>query len=169
MARRADTFARMPKPRIYVDTSVPSAYHTDRTDPRMLERRAITRTWWDAAVRSSELVISDVVLQELAGGRPEQAVLRLELVKGLRRLRSGPAELATALSYMRQKVMPGNPLADALHLAIASHRRCDVLVTWNYHHLANPNKLDRIRKLNAGMGLSLPRILDPEQLIEDES
>jgi hypothetical protein len=101
---------------------------------------------------SSELVVSDVVLQELAAGRPEQALLRLNLVKGLRRLRSGPAELTTALTYMRLKVMPGNPLADALHLAIASHHQCDVLVTWNYQHLANPNKLDRIRKLNAGDG-----------------
>jgi predicted nucleic acid-binding protein len=156
----------MPKPRIYVDTTVPSAYHTDRTDPRMVERRVTTRTWWDAAVGSSQLVISDIVLQELVGGRPEQVRLRLELVSGLRRLRSGPAELATALAYMRHKVMPGNPLADALHLAIASHHRCDVLVTWNYHHLANPNKLDRIRKLNAEMGLSLPRILTPEQLLE---
>lgn len=156
----------MPKPRIYVDTTVPSAYLTDRTDPAAVERRATTRAWWDAAVRLSDLVISDIVLQELAGGRPEQVLLRLKLVKGLRRLRSGPAELATALTYMRHKVMPGNPLADALHLAIASHRRCDILVTWNYHHLANPYKLDRIRKLNAAMGLSLPRILTPKQLLE---
>lgn len=157
----------MPKPRIYLDTTVPSAYHTDRTDADSVKWRNITRVWWDAAVQSSELVISDVVVQELENGRPEQALLRLELVKGVRKLRSGPAELATALTYMRHKVMPGNPLADALHLAIASHRRCDVLVTWNYHHLANPNKLDRIRKLNAGMGLSLPRILTPKQLLED--
>lgn len=70
---------------------------------------------------------------------------------------------------MRHKVMPGNPLADALHLAIASHLQCDVLVTWNYHHLANANKLDRIATLNEEMGLSVPRILDPEQLMEDES
>jgi predicted nucleic acid-binding protein len=159
----------MPKPRIYLDTTIPSAYHTTRTDADSVERRATTRRWWDAAVGLSELVISDVVLQELADGRPEQARLRLELVKGLRRLRSGPAELTTALIYVRHKVMPGNPLGDALHLAIASHHQCDVLLTWNYHHLANPNKLDRIRKLNAGMGLSLPRILDPEQLMEDES
>ncbi|WP_420127698.1 type II toxin-antitoxin system VapC family toxin [Longimicrobium sp.] len=156
----------MPKPRIYLDTTIPSAFHTDRADPDMIERRATTRIWWDVAARSFELVVSDVVLQELSDGRPEQALLRLELVKNLRRLRSGPAELATALAYMRQKVMPGNPLADALHLAIASHQRCDVLVTWNYHHLANPNKLDRIKKLNAGMGLFLPRILTPKQLLE---
>jgi predicted nucleic acid-binding protein len=65
--------------------------------------------------------------------------------------------------------MPGNPLADALHLAIASHRRCDILITWNYHHLANPNKLDRIIKLNEEMGISVPRILTPKQLLENDT
>ena len=130
----------------------------------MVHRRAVTRAWWKIAARSSELVTSDVVLQELAGGRPEQARLRLALVKRMRMLDSGAAELATALTYVRHKLMPGNPLADALHLAIASHHYCDVLVTWNYHHLANPNKLDRISRLNEEMGLSVPRILAPEQL-----
>ena len=157
----------MPKPRIYVETTIPSAYHSDRTDLEAVKRRAITRAWWDAAGRSSKLVTSDVVTQELGHGRPEQARLRLELTKHLRLIQSGPAELATALTYVRHKLMPGNPLADALHLAIASHHRCDVLVTWNYHHLANPNKLDRISKLNEELGLSVPRILTPKQLLED--
>ena len=118
-------------------------------------------------MHSSELVVSSVVLQELADGRPEQSRLRLALVKSLRVIDSGTSELTTALTYVRLKLMPGNPLADALHLAIASHRRCGVLVTWNYHHLANPNKLDRISKLNEDLGLSVPRILTPKQLLED--
>jgi predicted nucleic acid-binding protein len=159
----------MPKPRIYVETTIPSTYHSDRTDPEAVNRRAITRDWWSAAARSSDLMTSDVVLQELALGRPEQARLRLALAKDLRLIRSGTVELATALAYVRHRLMPGNPLADALHLAIASHRRFDVLVTWNYHHLANPNKLDRIIKLNEEMGISVPRILTPKQLLENHS
>lgn len=156
----------MPRPRIYVETTIPSMYHSGRTDPRMVEWRVITRHWWDAAVGSSELVTSDVVLQELASGKPEQARLRLAMARSLRLLESGTPELATAVTYVRHKIMPVNPLADALHLAIASHHECDVLVTWNYHHLANPNKLDRISRLNEEMGLSVPRILTPKQLLE---
>jgi len=157
----------MPKPRIYVETTIPSAYHTGRTDPDSLKRRATTRTWWDAAILSSELVTSDVVLQELAGGRPEPSRLRLAMAKSLHVIDSGITELTTALTYVRLKIMLGNPLADALHLAIASHHRCDVLLTWNYHHLANQNKLDRIRKVNEVLGLSVPRILTPKQLLEE--
>jgi hypothetical protein len=110
----------MPKLRIYVETTIPSAYHTDRVDPDSLKRRDATRTWWDAAVRSCELVTSDVALQELENGRPEQVRLRLILANGLHLIRCGTAELTTALTYVRHKLMPGNPLADALHLAIAS-------------------------------------------------
>jgi predicted nucleic acid-binding protein len=157
----------MPKPRIYVETTIPSAYHTDRTDLRLLERRSETRAWWESAIRASELVTSPVVLHELADGRPEQARLRSALVKRLRLIEPGTAELTTALTYVRLKVMPGNPLADALHLAIASHHHCDVLVTWNFQHLANPNKLDRIRRLNEELGLFVPRILSPLQLMEE--
>ena len=112
------------------------------------------------------MVTSKVVLQDLADGRPEQARLRLALAKDLRIIQSRPAKMTTALVSVRHTVMPGNPLADALHLAIASHRRWDVLGTWNYHHLANPNKLDRISKLNEEMGLSVPLIPAPEQMME---
>jgi hypothetical protein len=46
-----------------------------------------------------------------------------------------------ASTYVRYKVMPSHPLGDALHLALASHYRCDYLLTWNFKHLANANKV----------------------------
>ena len=158
----------MPKPRIYLDTTIPSAYHTNRTDPGSIERRATTRRWWTFAVRTSELLISDAVLLELSDGVSDQVVLRLALVEGLEVLPSRDDITQTAAAYMRQKLMPQNPEGDALHLALASHHRCDALATWNYHHLANPNKLDRIRRLNEELGLFVPRICTPEALLEED-
>jgi hypothetical protein len=55
----------MKKPRIYVDTTIPSAYHTTRTDPAMLKRRDETRRWWEIALSTCELVTSRAVLREL--------------------------------------------------------------------------------------------------------
>ncbi|HEX6371246.1 MAG TPA: type II toxin-antitoxin system VapC family toxin [Longimicrobium sp.] len=156
----------MPKPRIYVDTTIPSAYHTRRTDPGSVERRATTRRWWQSAVRTSELLISDAVLQELSDGISDQVVLRLSLVEGLEVLPATDDIARTEAVYMQQKLMPQDPEGDALHLALASHHRCDALVTWNYHHLANPNKLDRIRRLNEELGLFVPRICTPKALLE---
>jgi predicted nucleic acid-binding protein len=156
----------MPKPRIYVDTTVPSAYHTDRTDPGSVERRATTRRWWPLALQGSELLISRAVLKELSRGRAEEVVLRLALIEDLEVLRSSARIASTVDAYIRHKLMPQDPEGDALHLALASHHRCDALVTWNYHHLANPNKLDRIRKLNEE--LLTPRICTPTDLLEGD-
>jgi predicted nucleic acid-binding protein len=157
----------MPKPPIYVDTTIPSAYHTNRTDPGAVERRATTRRWWHLAPQGSELLISRAVLKELARGRPEEVVLRLALVEDLDVLRSDARIAATADAYIRHKLMPHDPEGDALHLALASHYGCGALVTWNYHHPANPNKLDRIRKLNEELGLFVPRICTPQYLLEE--
>jgi predicted nucleic acid-binding protein len=158
----------MPKPRIYVDTTIPSAYHTNRTDRGAVERRATTRRWWQSAVRTSELLISDAMLQELSDGTSDQVVRRLALVQALEVLPSDDDITRTTAAYMRHRLMPQDPQGDALHLALASHHRCDALVTWNYHHLANPNKLDRIRRLNEELGLFVPRICTPKSLLEGD-
>ncbi len=159
----------MPKPRIYLDTTVPSAYHTNRVDPRMVERRAITRRWWELAVHTSQLLISDAVLRELSDGMSDQVVLRLALVEHLEVLQASDDIAVTANTYVRHQLMPQDPEGDALHLALASHHRCDALATWNYHHLANLNKLDRIKRLNEELGLFVPRILTPLDLMEEIS
>ena len=36
--------------------------------------------------------------------------------------------------------MPQDPQGDALHIAIASFHNVDALLTWNFAHIANPNK-----------------------------
>jgi predicted nucleic acid-binding protein len=159
----------MPKPRIYVDTTIPSTYHSRRTDPKMIEWRAATRPWWEVAIHACELVTSPAVLRELARGRSDLVPRRLEMIEELELLSPHEDVDRTAALYVRHKIMPADVEGDALHLALASHNECDVLVTWNYHHLANPNKLDRIRKLNLELGLSVPRILTPEQLLEENS
>jgi predicted nucleic acid-binding protein len=159
----------MPKPRIYLDTTVPSAYHTARTDPDSVQRRVITRRWWADARHSCELLVSLAVLNELVGGRAQQAAMRLALVRHLEVLPASGEILETANLYVRRKLMPDDVHGDAMHLALASHHGCDVLATWNYLHLANPNKLDRIKRLNEQLGLFVPRILTPLALMEESS
>ena len=159
----------MPKPRIYVETTIPSMYHSGRSDPRTTGWRDATREWWGIAAASCDLITSEAVLKELAHGRPEHSLRRLALLQGLPVLEIDDASSATAVVYIQHKLMPANPHGDALHLALASHHECDVLATWNYHHLANPNKLDRIRRLNEELGLAVPRILTPQHLLGEVS
>ncbi len=61
--------------------------------------------------------------------------------------------------------MPRDPEGDALHLALASYHKCDFLLTWNCRHLANANKFDSIRLVNASLGLFTPDLVTPLELM----
>ena len=61
--------------------------------------------------------------------------------------------------------MPADPVGDALHLALASVHKADYLVTWNCRHLANANKFDHIRRVNALLGLAVPALVTPLELM----
>ncbi len=66
--------------------------------------------------------------------------------------------------------MPNDPGGDALHLALASVHRVNVLLTWNCQHLANPSKMEHIRLVNYELGLPMPLLTTPlNYLSGDES
>ena len=155
----------MTRPRVYIETTIPSFYHEARTAPDIVARRDWTRRWWASAPAHYELVTSPAVLDELARGIPERSERRLSLVRHLPLL---PVELAITeivQGYIRHKLMPADPGGDALHLALASYHKCDFLVTWNCRHLANANKFGHIRRVNTLFGLFVPALVTPLELL----
>jgi predicted nucleic acid-binding protein len=158
----------MLKPRVYIATTIPSFYHEVRAAPDIVARRDWTRRWWDGAMDRYELVTSPAVLDELAGGLPERGAMRLDLVRDLPLLPIEPAILEIVQSYIRYRLMPADPGGDAMHLALASYHKCDFLVTWNCQHLANANKFGHIRRVNTMLGLFVPALVTPLELLGEE-
>ena len=155
----------MSKPRVYVETTIPSFYHETRTAPDILARRRWTRQWWSGAPERYELVTSSPVLDELAGGPRERIAERLTLVRELPLLAIEPGIGEILQAYLRHKLMPADPAGDALHLALASYHKCDFLVTWNCRNLANANKFEHIRRINTMLGLFVPILATPLELL----
>ncbi len=155
----------MAKPRVYVETTIPSFYHEMRTTPDIVARRQWTRLWWTGAPERYDLVTSPAVLDELIGGPPERSAQRLALVRDLPLLPIESAITEIVQAYIRHRVMPIDPVGDALHLALASYHKCDFLVTWNCQHLANANKFDHIRRVNTLLGLFVPALVTPLELL----
>lgn len=153
------------KPRVYVETTIPSFYHERRTEPDIVARRQWTRQWWTTAVRHYELVTSAAVLHEISAGHAERSAERLVLVASLPLLPIEPAVSEIVEAYVRHKLMPRDPGGDALHLALASYHKCDFLVTWNCVHLANANKFGHIRRVNGLLGLYVPLLVTPLELL----
>jgi len=158
----------MSKPLVYVETTVPSFFHEDRPAPDIVARREWTRQWWNKARKLYRLVISEPVLEELGRGRSDRSEARLSLVQELPLLPVEPPILEIVETYIRHHVMPMDPGGDALHLALASYHKCDFLVTWNCRHLANANKFGHIRRVNTLLGLYIPTLATPLEMLGDE-
>jgi len=71
------------KKRIYIDTSIPSAYYTLRTDDGSRARQRVTRQWWDEYANVFILTSSPAVIEELSDGISEKTRDRIALVENL--------------------------------------------------------------------------------------
>jgi hypothetical protein len=91
--------------------------------------------------------------------------LALGLVTELPILEITEAVAEIVAGYIRHRLMPADPAGDALHLALASYHRCDFLVTWNCQHLANANKFGHLRRVNGLLGLYVPVLATPLELL----
>jgi predicted nucleic acid-binding protein len=161
----------MRKLRIYLDTSVINFLFADDAP----EKREITVRFFDGWVATGryETAISPVVVREIA--RTEDAGDRARLLDVIAKysLKSVPlvprtevAHLADA--YVAAKVIPAKKYEDALHVALCTIHELDVLVSWNFHHLANVNKERRITAVNQSLGYYYPlRITTPLEVMDE--
>jgi predicted nucleic acid-binding protein len=156
----------MPKTRAYVETTVPNFYYDFRESPEVTSRREATRRWWVDAADRYELLTSTFVHDELAAGTSSYVPLRLSLLTPIQPVDFVPQVAEIVRTYLMHKLMPAKPSYDALHLALASYYECDFIVTWNCRHLANPNKVRHIQQINARLGLHVPRLVTPLDLLE---
>lgn len=156
--------------RIYLETTVFSFYFNARPEPEMVARQNWTRRWLDAALLTSdELVTSVAVETELTAGDFPFKSDMIELASRLPLLDINDAVIEAVEAYIANRVMPNNPGGDAFHLASASFHRCDFLVTWNCRHIANANKFGHIRRVNGILGLGNPALVTPLELLNEET
>jgi hypothetical protein len=154
----------MKRPRVYVETTIPSFYHGTRSTPEIAAKQRWTRAWWAVAEERFELLVGAPVIEELAVGPPESAAAWLSLVRPLPVLPVTSAVEGIVANYIANKLMPRDG-QDGVHLAVSSYYGCGYIVTWNCLHLANPNKVRHIRKVNQRLGLSTPVIATPLQML----
>ena len=156
--------------RVYIETSVPSAHVSTRSDAASINRRDITRQWWDRQLPNLDAFVSENVMIELRRGQWPGQNQAIELVSPIPMLAATEEVSAVAARYIREKLLPSDVVGDAAHLAFASVYEVDYLATWNIRHLANLNKQRHLATINRRLGLFTPRILTPELIwMEEES
>ena len=153
------------KRQIYVETSVIS-YLTARPSKTIIgaAHQQITLAWWD--LRSDyELFVSQAVRQECAAGDPVAAQKGVAALDGIPVLAVTRDMIRLANAFIEQAIIPAKAIEDALHIAVSTLHHVDFLLTWNCRHIANPVIQEKIALHLEELGLFLPIICTPEELL----
>jgi predicted nucleic acid-binding protein len=151
------------KQSIYLETSVIGAY-LDNGEPF---RRDLTIRWWEHEMLEYRPVISPLVSSEMQRISEPHRSSYLNLISTLEQVELTEEAAILADGYISRGIFHRKYIADALHVAIASHHKIDYLVTWNFGHLANVRRQARIRLFNTAAGFYVPMIVTPEFLVSE--
>lgn len=151
----------MQKERVYLDTTVPSAYFDDRAPDR--QRR--TKEFWSTRLPGFVSSVSEVVVTEIAQTPDERRRTdMLGLVADFAVLGVSAEGHALADEYVARGIFPEKYWADALHVAIASAEGIPNLVSWNFEHLVKLRTRREVNLVNALKGYMPIEILAPPEL-----
>ena len=146
----------MRKIRVYADTSV----FGGTQDEEFIES---SRKFFERVYKGDFVVIlSNVTLREL-GKSPEavQTVWQnlppefIEIVP----INDEVEELAK--EYIRAKVLGQNSQNDALHVAASTVAGADLILSWNFRHIVNFNRIRGFNSVNISLGYRTLTILSP--------
>jgi hypothetical protein len=114
------------------------------------------------------MVLSEHTLRELQGA-PQQVRGRLfEIPKeNVKFVPDTPESDSLAQAYLDHGVVGPGSRSDALHVALATVSRVDVLVSWNFRHVVNLNRIRLFNAVNMERGYGLMEIRSPREVLSD--
>lgn len=153
--------------KVYLDTSVINFLFADDAPDYM----KITIDFFENYIKKGlyEVYVSNVVLDEIYKTENEEKKIKLLNVISkydLRILTLNEEENKLANIYVDEQIIPKKKIDDARHIAISTMNNLDILLSWNFRHLANVHKKLQIKIINEKMGYFYPLdLLTPIQLI----
>lgn len=74
-----------------------------------------------------------------------------------------------ANTYIEEKVVGKTSLEDCRHIALATISKVDVLVSWNFKHIVNLERIKGYNSVNLRLGYQMIEIRSPKDLIKYEN
>jgi predicted nucleic acid-binding protein len=146
------------KQRIYIDTSVFGGYF----DEEFAEH---TVPLFDRLKMNEFTLLFSTVTQDELENAPEKVK---ELVKGLKIestefLDTTDEAVDLATEYITEKVVGQTSYSDCLHIALATINRADFLVSWNFKHIVNVQRIRGYNSINIKNGYRQIEIRSPRE------
>ena len=152
------------KQRIYLDTSVFGGFYDSEFEEYTIP--LFTR------IKNKELKIiySSVTEKEL-----ENAPQKVKLM-----ISSLPSEISEfvevtedtvelAMAYIRESVVGKTSFDDCLYIALATIHKADYLISWNFKHIVNVERIRGYNSVNIKMGYSTIDIRSPREFMRYEN
>ena len=146
--------------RVYVDNSVISGTQDE-------EFAGDSRRFFElVAVGEYVALVSSITYDEMEGAPPEAARILLDLPPDVLEEVVVDDEVGSlADAYLRAAVLGERRRYDALHVAAASVAGADVIVSWNFEHMVNYNRIQKFNAVNLLNGYRPLDIRSPREVL----
>ena len=144
------------KLRLYLDTSVFGGFFDDEFSEH-------TIPLFERISKGEFILIYSTITQEELENAPTQVKtlvtnLKTEFTEYVE-LHAEAVELAT--SYIQENVVGKTSFADCLHIALATLNNADYLVSWNFKHIVNIQRIKGYNSVNRMKGYAQLEIRSP--------
>lgn len=112
-------------------------------------------------------VVSDITLAELETAPKNVRDLADKIIsENAEFVTAGQLDKDLAEKYLKEKIVTTKFRSDALHIAIATINKVDVLASWNFKYIVNLNRIRQYNSVNLKYGYSMIEIRSPMEIVE---
>lgn len=146
--------------RYYFDTSIFGGFYDEEF---IIETNLVFEK-----VKSGEIIClyTEICEEELKNAPSRVTKLFNNLtVKQKEKIHLNEEILELANEYITQKVVGETSLYDCIHIASATLHQADALISWNFKHIVNSNRIKGYNHVNSQRGLAHISIKSPREII----
>lgn len=113
------------------------------------------------------IIVSDLLEAELLGA-PDfvRKLFATILEENIERVKLTPEATILADKYIESKVVAKTNRADCQHIAIATLNKADILISWNFKHIVNLDRIRGYNGINYQNGYNMIEIRTPKEIIK---
>lgn len=146
------------RPRLYLDTSVFGGFFDEEFEEH-------TKPLFERIHQHDFTVLFSTVTQDELKNAPEKVKSLVRKLKSewTEFLEISDEAVELASEYIKENVVGKTSFADCLHIAIATINKADFLVSWNFKHIVNVQRIQGYNSINLKNGYKILEIRSPRE------
>ncbi len=149
--------------RIYLDTSVFGGYFET-------EFETWTKILFNQITNNEFIVLYSYLTNIEISYAPKQVQLLVKSIptKNTELISYSDSAIELAALYIKEKVVGLTSISDCIHIALATIHNADVLVSWNFKHIVNIDRIRGYNTVNLNNGFKVLDIRTPTEILNYE-